>query len=158
MATVSIQVVMAQLLAVLREAFEGPKESWSYFTDSGPEAGFFGKVERLGAANASQQVGGASIAAHAHHVAFALEASSAWIKGDRSHRNWAESWSVQAVDDAGWARLLERLRAGYGDLRRAIEEHALSSEEAAGGAIAALAHAAYHLGAIQQKTTFAAMR
>jgi hypothetical protein len=96
-------------------------------------------------------VGGSSIAAHVHHVVFSLEASTAWIRGDRSSRDWQQSWSVGAVDDAAWARLQEQLRTGYGALRRAIEQQAASSVEAAGGAVGTVAHMAYHLGAIRQK-------
>ena len=32
------------LIDVLREAFEGPKEKWSYFTDNSPEAGLIGSL------------------------------------------------------------------------------------------------------------------
>lgn len=150
MAGVSAEVVIGQLVGVLREAFEGPQR-WSYFTDPGPEAGLLGTLAKLSAADASRPVGGTSVAAHVHHVVFGLSASSAWIRGDRAVRDWKESWRVGAVDDASWAQMRERLRAGYDELRRVIEEHAASSLEAAGGAAAAVAHVAYHLGAIRQK-------
>jgi hypothetical protein len=55
------------------------------------------------------------------------------------------------VDDAAWASLQEQLRRGYEDLRQAIPAHAASRVEAMGGAIGAIAHVAYHLGAIRQK-------
>ena len=158
MESVTTGTVLRQIQAVLREGFEGPKERWSYFTDNNPDAGLLGTVGGLRAAEASRQIGGGSIAAHVHHVVFALEASSGWIRGERKHHNWAESWSVSTVDDAAWARLLERLRAGYDDLRAAIEGYALTSEESIGGAVAALAHLGYHLGAIQQKLGFAGRR
>jgi hypothetical protein len=158
MADVTIGTVMRQLQAVLREAFEGPKERWSYFTDNDPDAGFLGTLGSLDADAASRTIGGGSIAAHVHHMVFALEASSAWIRGDRSSRKWSESWAVTTVDGAAWVRLLERLRAGYDDLRSAIDGHSLTSEESIGGAIAAVVHAAYHLGCIQQKLAFAGLR
>jgi hypothetical protein len=155
---ITLGTIMRQILAVLREAFEGPRERWSYFTDSGEESGMLGTVRALDAAAASRRIGGASVAAHVHHVVFALTASTAWIKGDRTQRNWAESWSVDTVDQAAWTLLLGQLRAGYDELRAAIEGYALSGEEAMGGAIGALMHAAYHLGAIQQKLAFAGLR
>src|SRR5574341_1436598 len=113
--------VMAQLLAVLREALEGPPQRWSYFTDNSPDAGVFGTLAPLGAADASRPVAGTSVAAHVHHVAWAMEATSAWIRGDRSRRNWKESWSVSAVDDAAWKRLLEELRRRYEELQQTIQ-------------------------------------
>ncbi len=158
MAEITTVTAVRQLQAVLREGFEGPKERWSYFTDNDPDAGFFGTLRSLDAAGASRPIGQGTIAAHVHHMVFALEASTAWIRGDRSPRKWSESWAVTAVDGPEWARLLERLRGGYEDLRGAIDAHALDSEEAAGGAIAAVAHAAYHLGCIQQKLALAELR
>ncbi|HEX9942728.1 MAG TPA: hypothetical protein VGG03_11970 [Thermoanaerobaculia bacterium] len=153
MPDLSMEATIGQLLAVLCEAFEGA-ERWSYFTDHGADAGLLGTLGKLSAAEASRPTGGTTIAAHAHHVVFSLEASSAWIRGDRSRRNWAESWSVTTVDAAAWARLLEELEKGYRDLRQAIEAHASSSVEAMGGAAGAVAHMAYHLGAIRQKVAF----
>src|SRR5690606_38835499 len=40
--TVAPDKALEQLIAVLREGFEGPQQRWSYFTDGGPEAGWFG--------------------------------------------------------------------------------------------------------------------
>ena len=94
MSEISREESTKQLLAVLREALEGPAEEWSYFTDHGPEAGMFGTLEKLSAAQASRSVGGTSVAAHTHHVGFGLEAAAAWIRGDQTSRDWQESWSV----------------------------------------------------------------
>jgi hypothetical protein len=41
---VSTDVAIDQLLAVLAEAFEGPRQTWSYFTDQGAESGLFGTL------------------------------------------------------------------------------------------------------------------
>ncbi len=156
MTTVSIDVAIGQLLAVLQEGFEGPPNPWSYFTDNRPDAGLFGTLGKLDAAEASRALGGSSIVAHVVHLTFALFASSAWIRGDRTSRNWAESWRGSTADDGGWTRVLQELRAAYSDLVQAIQTDAGSSLEAIGGAIGALAHAAYHLGAIRQKVLFIA--
>ncbi len=71
--------------------------------------------------------------------------------GERTPRNWRESWRVTTVDEAAWGRLREDLRRGYEDLSQAIDASGASSEEAIGGVIGAIAHTAYHLGAIRQK-------
>ena len=140
-----------QLLAVLAEAFEGPSQDWSYFTDQGAEAGLFGTLVALKAATASRVWGGTTIAAHVHHAAFGLAASATWIAGDRSPRDWKQSWSVITVTDAEWRKLQQRLRDNYDELRKSIATHAPKSVESIGGAVGAVAHAAYHLGAIRQK-------
>jgi hypothetical protein len=147
----SMEVVIDQLVSVLGEAFEGPGQSWSYFADHGKESGLFGTLEKLSAADASRVAGGSTIAAHAHHILFSLVAAAAWIRGDHGSRNWQESWSVTSVDDAQWQGLRDELRKQYSDLRRAFKSRAASSVEAMGGAIGAIAHAAYHLGAVRQK-------
>jgi hypothetical protein len=145
--------LIPQLRGVLKEAFEGPQASWSYFVDSRAGTGMFGTIEALGAAQASQPsgAGDSTIAAHVHHVCFALAEASAWIRGDHDPRDWSESWRVKTVDDQAWAELRARLRREYEDLLRAIESHALSSETAFGGAVGVIAHVGYHLGAIRQK-------
>jgi hypothetical protein len=148
---VSVEQAIGQVQAVLREAFEGSQEMWSYFTDQGAEGALLATLARLGAADASRPVGSRSVAAHTHHVAFSLQASAKWIRGDRSPNDWTQSWTVSTVDDGAWAALQEKLRGGYADLRRAIESGAASGEEAFGGAVAVVAHVAYHLGAIKQK-------
>jgi hypothetical protein len=150
MAEVTVHEAIGQLLAVLREAFEGA-ERWSYFTDHGADAGLFGTLAKVTAAAASEPRAGSSIAAHAHHVLFSLDASAAWIRGDRSPKDWPSSWAVRMVDDAGWARLQEQIRGKYEDLRRVIEAHSASGVEALGGTVGVVAHMAYHLGAIRQK-------
>jgi hypothetical protein len=141
---------VGQLLAVLHEALDGSPHPWSYFTD-GPDAGLLRTLDTVSAADASRRVGGTSVAAHAHHVIFGLDAATAFICGDPTPRDWPVSWSVIAVDEVGWDCLRDEVRAAGERLRRAIEEHAASGPEAAGGSIGAVAHLAYHLGAVRQK-------
>lgn len=155
MSEVSIATVQEQLLAVLREAFDGPAQAWSYFTDNHPEAGTFGTLGSKTAREVSAITGGTSIAAHIHHATFALDASAAWIKGDRAPREWSESWSIQIVEESSWTEMRDRLGRAYERLRVAIEQHGMASAEAVGGALGAVAHAAYHLGAIRQKVALA---
>lgn len=148
-----IEVVRRQLLALLREGVEGPGEAWSYFTDHGPGAGLLGTLEEWNAAEASRAGadGRASVAAHVHHTAFGMEASSAFIRGDRTPRDWKSSWARPSVDAAGWETGKKELRERYAELVRTFGEADLSTDEAFGGALAAVAHVAYHLGAIRQR-------
>ncbi len=148
MPDVSAPAITGQLLGVLREAFTGP-ERWSYFTDTG--AGLLDTLEALTAEEAASPSGGTSIAAHARHVLFALNASTAWIGGDRSPRDWRTSWHTDPLDEREWLDILEGIRTAYRDLRTVIEQHAADSEETLGGAMGAIAHTAYHLGAIRAK-------
>jgi hypothetical protein len=151
MTAVSTDLAIGQLLAVIVEAFEGPKQGWSYFTDSGAESGLFGTLAGTSASAASRVWGGTTIAAHAHHIRFSLAASAAWLSGDRAPQKWEESWRVTTVDDAAWRSLQQEIRSGYDALRQAIEANAARDVESIGGTVAAVAHTAYHLGAIRQK-------
>ena len=155
METVPLELARQQLAAVLREAVDGPPERWSYFTDNSPDAGYAGTIARVDAALASRSVGGTSIAAHVHHAIFAMEASAKWIRGDKGPNDWKKSWSVSTVDEAAWSALKDRFRDVAKDLRGAIETSMLSDADSLGGAIGALAHLGYHLGAIRQKIAFA---
>ena len=92
-----------------------------------------------------------SIAGQVHHVAFHVEMSSAWLKGDRADRDWAKSWSVREVDAKEWDSLRRRIRAEYDQLVRAVGEEESARGEALPTVIGAIAHAAYHLGAIRQR-------
>lgn len=142
------EIVIHQLVAVLREGFEGPGK-YGYFLDEG--AGLRSTLAGLDAAAASRDIGGTSIAAHAHHVLFGLDAFAAFISGDRSKKDWNESWRVKTVDDDAWRKLQSDLDAGHARLRETIEQNAAASEAQLGGALGAVTHVAYHVGAIRQK-------
>ena len=143
--------MIRQLKAILREGWEGPSPKVTFYLDSGPDAGLRNTLAQLSAEEASRPVGGNSVAAHAHHVLFSFDAFGAFISGDRSQRDWNESWKVSTVDEAAWDKLRSDLDARYAELKTAVETHGGSSDEATGGALAAATHLAYHIGAIRQK-------
>jgi len=150
--TASSSVTRAAL-TLLRETFEGPAGPSTYFIDNNPKAGLFATIEGLNAEEASQPFGGsgASIAGHVHHVGFHLDMSSAWLRGDKEPRDWSQSWTITTLDEQGWADLRSRLRHQFEDLLRAIESEPTTRDEELATAIGAIAHAAYHLGAIRQR-------
>lgn len=148
---VSAADLVAHARAVLREVLHGAAEKWSYVTDAGPEAAVLGALASLTPEQASRPVAGSSVAAHASHIRFALEASTAWISGDRGSHDWSQSWTPSTVDAESWPRLIEDLRRAHERIDAAIRDHALTDSIAAGAAVGAAAHTAYHLGAIRQK-------
>src|SRR5262245_59151236 len=137
---------------LLRETFEGPTGPTTYFIDNDKKAGFFAVLNALSAAEASRPMrpGGPTVAGHAHHAGFHLDMSSAWLRGDREPRDWNESWSVKTVDEPAWAALRRRLREQYAALLDAIEKEPSANGVELTTTIAAIAHAAYHLGSIRQ--------
>jgi hypothetical protein len=144
-------LIIEQLLSVLDEAMCGASGLTTYFVDNRPDCGLLGSLAGLGAADAARCVLGTPIAAHVHHVAFAMDASAYWIGGGREPRDWSASWRVAVGDDEAWAMLVEHLRHEYQKLRAAIKSGAVVGEGAMGEAVGAIAHIAYHLGSVRQK-------
>jgi hypothetical protein len=145
------KTAVQQVRTGLREAVEGPSGPTTYFIDNRPDAGLLGALGTVSADQALRVWGDTSIAAHAHHIAFAMAASAAAIEGDQTPVDWKEGWRVASVDEAAWKELVARVGREYQRLRRAVEARASSSGEAFGEAVGAIAHVAYHLGAIRQK-------
>jgi hypothetical protein len=137
---------------LLREAFEGPAGPSTYFIDNDKGSGFFAVLDALSAAEASRPMrpGGPTVAGHAHHAGFHLDMSSAWLRGDREPRDWDVSWQVKTVDESAWAALRRRLRQQYAALLDAIEKEPSANGVELATTIGAIAHAAYHLGAVRQ--------
>jgi len=146
-------VTVSVLIRMLREAFEGPPGPWTYFTDTSPGTGAFGTINGLSAIQASEPggPGRTTIAGHVNHLSSSLALSTLGLRGQPTSRDRARSWTVTTVDDRGWADLQTRLRREYDSLVVAVETHAVWDEDALGAAFGAIAHTAYHLGAIRQR-------
>jgi hypothetical protein len=147
-------VVIATLLTrILREAFEGPPGPWTYFTDTSAAAGVFGTIQSLSAADVSRSAGSgpSTIAGHINHLASSLALTTRSIRGGPAARDRSTSWTVTVVDGAQWTALQARLRREYDALLVAVESHAAWDEDTLGDAVGAIAHTAYHLGAIRQR-------
>lgn len=135
-----------------RELLEGiPEGEATWITSGGPGGGLYGTLEVLTAAQASQAFGGTSIIAHAEHVRWAIALVNAYFRGTEPAAAWSESWRVSQLDDKAWRELRNSLREEGSSLLRNIESlHRWDEEAAINGALASLAHTAYHLGAIRQ--------
>lgn len=146
-------VMVILLTRMLREAFEGPPGPWTYFTDTAPGTGVFATIGGLTAAQASTVAGPGrtTIAGHVHHLSSSLALSTQGLRGESPTRDRSRSWTVSTVDEAEWALVRARLRDEYERLLVAVETRALWDEDALGVAMGAIAHTAYHLGAIRQR-------
>jgi len=153
MAGTPAAVTVSLVTRMLVEAFEGPPGPWTYFTDASPGTGLFATIRGLSAVQASERggPGHTTIAGHIHHVSSSIVLSTRALRGEQTSRDRGRSWTVTTVDDAGWADLQARLRREYESLFVAVETHAVWDEDALGVALGAIAHAAYHLGAIRQR-------
>ena len=147
---ISAQDLVGAILGVVRECFDGAKDRGA-FLDPG-QGGLLTLLEGLSARQASTPIAGASIATHAMHLAFSLDAFTDWIEGVREREyDWDSSWSVSTVTEREWRTLCRRMADQAEKLREAIGRKAPVNTEAAWGAAGALAHTAYHLGAVRVK-------
>jgi hypothetical protein len=153
MSDASHAVTVGLLRRMLREAFQGPPGPWTYFSDAGPGHGLLGTIGRVSSADASQQggPGRTTIAGHVHHVRASLALATRELRGEEASRDRSQSWSVSAVNDAEWDALRAEVGVEYERMAMAVETRAVWDENALGTAIGAVAHTAYHLGAIRQR-------
>jgi hypothetical protein len=151
MGTIAEEDFTANLFTLLKETFEGPPpRTASAYLDQG--GGLFQTVENISAEEASRAVreGGPTIAAHCAHAKFYVSVLRKYVQGSSESVDWGQSWLVQTVGPAEWEALKEELRDAY----RVVTEELRSldgwGERSVGGAMAIVAHTAYHLGAVRQ--------
>lgn len=143
------QVVQQSLLQLMEETLHSNQDMYT-----APATSLLETLEGLGAKAASKAHSPhpETIAGHAFHAKFYLEASLARLRGEApGDPDWASSWAVQTVSPEAWDRLRSDLAATYAQVMRLI----MTAEdwEAPGllaGVVAMIAHSAYHLGAIRQ--------
>jgi hypothetical protein len=147
---VAPNIIRNAVLMCLEEAFENVH---GYFLDKGTS--LFETLATVTAEEASQAASPkvATLAAQVNHTAFYLDASirfatTGYADGERP--DWEGSWRVTTVNDDEWNALQENLRVQYGRVQELVRTNPVWNEMTVGGAIAMVAHCAYHLGEIRQ--------
>ena len=95
----------------------------------------------------------ATLAAQVKHVAFYLEVLNKAVRESNFQRvDWGEIWkTVNQVNNDEWQSIQAELRVNYDQIVDLIKTTSgWPSEMEIGGAIATVAHTAYHLGEIRQ--------
>lgn len=138
------------LLQLLDETFD---QVHGFYLDKGNS--LFETLATVSAEQASVPVGGrcATLAAQVKHVAFYLDVLEQAVRTQTYERqDWGKIWrETSAVNAAEWAELATQLRASYDRIKQLIADTPeWPSERHVGGAMAAIAHSAYHLGEIRQ--------
>lgn len=138
------------LLELLDETFD---QVHGFYLDKGNS--LFETLATVSAEQASVPVGGrcATLAAQVKHVAFYLDVLERAVRTQTYERqDWGQIWrETSAVSAAEWAELAMQLRASYDRIKQLIADTPeWPSERHVGGAMAAIAHTAYHLGEIRQ--------
>jgi uncharacterized damage-inducible protein DinB len=114
----------------------------------------FETLATISAEEASQPVGDrcATLAAQVNHIRVYIEVLEQYMRGEEvGTTDWAASWRVADVDDEEWESLKQRLDAAYQSMRATMQGFtSWDGEDEISGALAILAHTAYHLGEIRQ--------
>ena len=145
--------ISATLHTLASELAHGTADTGGFVLNRG-DAGLVASLDRLSAAQASASLqGGATIAAHADHVAYGLSLINRWSAGERNPwagADWSRSWQRTTVTDAEWKAVRDDLRE---QARRWVDGMRAGREVAdieLNGLVGSIAHLAYHLGAIRQ--------
>jgi hypothetical protein len=138
------------LYLLLDETFD---DVHGFFLDK--NTSLFETLAGISAAEASIPVGGkcATLAAQVKHVAFYLDVMDKSVRDpDYPRVDWGEIWrTVSSVTPDEWEGIKAELRSSYRRILDLIRDApAWTGEAQVGGAIAVVAHTAYHLGEIRQ--------
>ncbi len=137
------------VLGLLDEAFDNVHGA---FLDRGTS--LFETLATISSDEASRPISPrcATIAAQVKHVAFYLDVVEQYARGTLAGpADWDEIWrTTSAVTADEWAAIQAELRAGYQRIQALVsEETSWDTDRKIGGAIAVVAHTAYHLGEIR---------
>jgi hypothetical protein len=137
------------LYALLEETFDNVQ---GFYLDKGTS--MFETLATISAEEASVPVGGkcATLAAQVKHVAFYLDVVDKSVRDPNyPPADWEEIWrTVSSVTPDEWDGMRAELRANYDRILRLVEDTSVWEEAHIGGAVAVIAHTAYHLGEMRQ--------
>ncbi len=150
MSTINSQHFAEALLALLDETFDNVR---GYYLDKGTS--LFETLATLSATEASVPVGGkcATVAAQVKHIAFYLDVLEKSVRtGQFTRVDWGEIWrTIGSVTPDEWEAIKAELRTSYNGILNLVRDTTeWPSETEIGGAMAIVAHTAYHLGEIRQ--------
>jgi len=146
--------ISPSLTRLFSELVDGASAPDGAFILNSGDAGLLSSLDKLTAAQASRALeGGATIAAHAGHIAYGLSLMNRWATegGDPfGDATWEDAWKTTAVNDREWAEIREQLRDAAHSWLRALALPRRVESAGLNGMIGSIAHLAYHLGAIRQ--------
>ena len=138
---------------LFEEAFNGVRDGaeGTWFVER--KEAIFPLLASLSAEQASKSFGHDvnTVAAHARHTAYYITLGADYLEtGKFGQTDWPGSWSVQQVDGPQWKEIQQHLHDEYDRLLRAVDKWEAKETQDLTGALAHLAHASFHLGAMRQ--------
>ncbi len=143
---------------LIDELFDGPTDDFAFILGR-DDPGLLGTLSTISpdAASKPGANGGHSIVGHVHHVWFCLDVLNRWAAGDDNaffEADWASSWNVKTVDETAWSALIEQVKSAGLRWRELVKQPRQWDSISLPGAVASVAHVAYHLAAIRQLAAF----
>ena len=147
---IEVELFKKELSKCLDETFEQIR---GIYLDKGTS--LFETLESISAGDASRRVAEkcATVAAQVEHVRLYLDVLNDMLQTEAVAKvDWEEIWqSVREVTPEEWAEQKRRLRDSYERVRATLNNYERwQGEYGIAGALAILAHSAYHLGGIRQ--------
>jgi hypothetical protein len=146
--------ITSALTTLFSELVTGARPAGAAFVLNSGDIGLLRSLDKLSAADASRSVNdGATIAAHAQHLAFGLSLMNRWAaEGGYPYADakWDKAWKTSVVNDSQWTAIRTNLRDEAHQWLECLSAAREVTPLELSGMIATIAHVAYHLGAIRQ--------
>lgn len=146
--------IASALTKILAELLDGTNDRGGPVVLNSGDIGLLRSLDKLSAADASRPVNqGATIAAHALHLAYGMSLMNRWASegGDPfADATWDEAWKTTVVDDSRWKAIRSELANEANRWLRVLAAPRDVTGAELNGMIGSVAHLAYHLGAIRQ--------
>jgi len=157
LSTLPVSTLTQSIVELLTEAYIGPPDenSPTWFNDNDPDAGIFGQIRNVTAAEASASADntgnpGTTVASHIEHLRWSLANASGAMRGEPYQSNWKASWTVTSINGQQWDDLRQQLRHEFDTICGLIQQQGQLEGPFLNGLLALVPHAAYHLATIRQ--------
>lgn len=145
---------------LLQEAYDGPADpGQTWFVNHTREGGVLGTIRHLTAEQAWHRPEGLShsVAEHVAHILFSLNLASRRVTtGGEMDADWDHSWDCGPPDERQWQVMQRQLRESHLRLRMWVHaDETFDNKQSIACLVGAIAHAAYHLGALRQVAALA---
>jgi len=151
MRTTDVSPLLATLFSELVDGARA--KGGAYILNSG-DAGLLTSLEAIEAADASRSVNdGATIAAHTQHLRYGLSLMNRWANeggNPFADATWDAAWKISSVDASAWREIRDGLASETHRWLSVLASPREVTDIELTGMIGAIAHLAYHLGAIRQ--------
>jgi len=154
--TIRVEEFRKALMFLLDETFDNVHGAYLDPGDS-----LFTTLDGITAEQASTPIigQGNSIASQVNHVIFYFDVGFEYMQGNNpGPQEWGKAWELVSVNEEEWSDLKRQVRDRQQTLLRLIDETpdaAFASEDMIGGAMATVAHTAFHLGQIRHAAAIA---